>query len=548
MQKNKKNVDGFVRREVGRQLGDMHSSHGPAKQPMAFNRSVHTGNEKSSQLSAKSGRPLNRDDITSSIRALEEPEVHEKNRFRFNKRSKAKNLSIKTKKHPIKRFIKWFVILLAVALIGVGAYVGFKAITAGNNVFTGGVIGLLRNEPLLADSKGRTNFLIFGTAEDDEAGMHGGANLTDSIMVLSVDQNAKNAFMVSLPRDLWVAYQETCSVGNQGKLNAVYFCASDDGKQEKSGAEALMSKVYEITGLEIQYYIHLNFTAVVEAVDAVGGVQVVIESTDPRGIFDDNFDWKCNFKCNMVKYPNGLTPVLDGEHALALARARGASGNTYGLPNANFDREKNQQKILEALRQKALSAGTLTNIGSVTALIDALGNNLRTNIDSKYIRTMMDVATKIQPSDVVSISLVDPEDPQVITGTAYGQSIVRPKLGLLDYSGIQAYLAQKITSDPIVREAAEIVVLNGSGVVGSAQTEASKLEAENYTITSIENAPSVITDRYQIYQIDSTKTGTAQALAKKYSVEILTTKPPINVPTSTAFVIVVGPAASNSNQ
>ena len=84
----------------------------------------------------------------------------------------------------------------------------------------------MQNQPLAKDANGRSNFVIFGTAEDDEGGEHGGANLTDSILVLSVDQAKKDAYMISLPRDLWVTYADTCTVGNQGKLNAAYYCAS----------------------------------------------------------------------------------------------------------------------------------------------------------------------------------------------------------------------------------------------------------------------------------------------------------------------------------
>lgn len=546
---NKRSVDGFVRRDVGSKFGELHNEKKStlgARQEIR--RDLHTGSDKTRSLGVDSGRSLDRIDIAESLKSIDSQSVAKKKKFGIFKK-KDKSAGFGNRRHKKgRRVIKWVIFLVLLGIIGSIGYVGYKFVNAGGNVFQGGILGIVRNEPLLTDANGRSNFVIFGTAEDDEGGTHGGANLTDSIMILSVDQKEKNAFMVSMPRDLWVTYDNTCTVGNQGKLNAVYFCASNDGEDEKAGSAALQSKLKDITGLEIQYYIHLNFTAVVDAVDAVGGVQVMIESKDPRGIFDDNFDWKCNHKCNMVKYPNGLTPVLDGQHALALARARGASGNTYGLPNANFDREKNQQKILEALRQKAMSAGTLSNLSSVTKLIDALGNNLRTNIDSKYIRTMASLASSIQSSNVISVSLVDPEDPQVGTGNAYGQSIVKPLAGLNDFSGIRDYLAKKITSDPIARESAEIVVLNGSGVVGSAQKEATVLEGEKYIITSIENAPATIASAYEIYQIDATKTATAAKLAEKYGVTLLTTKPPVTVSSSTAFVIVVGPPASTTNQ
>lgn len=537
---NKKNqaFDGFLRRKDNSRLGEHHESNKKiGHSGSIFRRSQHSSTQTSRPLvSSSSNYSVMRQDIEESLSNID---ADKKTGIKFgvNKNKKPR------KRFSVKKLIIVVFILIFVSGLGVAGYVGYKFLSASNNVFKGDVFGILKNEPLKMDANGRSNFIIFGTAEDDEGGEHGGRNLTDSIMVVSVDQNAKNAYMISLPRDLWVTYQELCSVGSQGKLNAVYFCASNDGANEQEGAMALQAKAGEVLGLDIQYYIHLNFTAVVQAVDAVGGVQVVIESDDPRGIFDDNFDWKCNYKCNMVKYPNGLTPVLDGEHALALARARGASGNTYGLPNANFDREKNQQKILEALRQKALSTGTLTNINSVTSLIDAMGKNLRTNIDTKEIRTLMSLSSDIPAASIKSVSLVSEDDPQVTTGYVYSQSIVKPILGLYDFSGIQSYISRNVTSDPVIIEAAELVVLNGSGVVGSGKTEADKLLADKYNVVKVDNAPENITQKYIIYQIDSSKTETAKKLAERYGVQPLTDTPPVSLGQSVDFVIIVGPSS-----
>jgi len=536
---NKKNqtFDGFLRRKDTSRLGENHERSRSISNPGGmFKRSQHSSTESARPLmSSGSNYSLRRQDIEDSLNNID---GGKKTGIKFGKTNK----NNPRKKLSIKKIILVLFIIFLLAGLGVAGYLGFKVLSASNSVFKGDILGILKNEPLKMDANGRSNFLIFGTAEDDEGGEHGGRNLTDSIMVVSVDQNAKNAYMISLPRDLWVTYQELCTVGSQGKLNAVYFCASDDGVDEKAGAAALQAKAGEVLGLDIQYYIHLNFTAVVQAVDAVGGVQVVIESDDPRGIFDDNFDWKCNYKCKMVKYPNGLTPVLDGEHALALARARGASGNTYGLPNANFDREKNQQKILEALRQKALSTGTLTNLNSVTGLIDAMGKNLRTNIDTKEIRTLMALSSDIPAESIKSVSLVEPEEPQVTTGNVYSQSIVKPVLGLYDFSGIKDYIARKVTSDPVIIENAGIVVLNGSGVVGSGQAEADKLTADKYNVLNVANAPQNITEKYVIYQLDSSKVETAKKLAERYGVVLSSEKPPISISPSTAFVIIVGPS------
>jgi len=334
---------------------------------------------------------------------------------------------------------------------------------------------------------------------------------------------------------------EACTVGYQGKLNAQYFCASNDGQNEKAGAEALSEKVGEITGLDVQYYVHLNFTAVVEAVNAVGGVDVTINSSDPRGILDRNFDWKCGYRCHFVNYRNGEKVHLDGEHALALARARNASGG-YGVGD-NFGREQNQQMIIKALLEKAVSAGTLTNLGAVTGLIDAMGNNLRTNIETKEVRTLMDFGTKLPGDKIMSLSLVEEGNMLVTTGNYNGQSIVRPIAGLTDYRDIRAYVDRELSSDPFVKEEPHLTVLNGSGEAGIAQTLADKLTDKGFIIDAVDNAPDGTYQAVEIYQISTEKTATAAKLKEMYGVAIKTTAPPVSVTGQTDFVIIVGDAS-----
>jgi len=537
MKNSRTSIDGFVPRRTGSQIGELHTNKRPSQRAKPIDRSLHTGSAVRETFGqARAGQSIGRSDIDDSLREIDsgtpEQQLSKRQRRARNKQQPRRG----------RRIAKWLAIGLLIAAVVIGGYVGIKFFLASNNIFQGSIFDLTQSQPLKMDANGRSNFVVFGTAEDSEGGQHGGANLTDSIMVVSIDQTAKNAYLMSLPRDLWVDYDETCSVGNQGRINAVYYCASDDGADEKLGAAALQSKVGEITGLDIQYYVHLNFTAVVEAVDAVGGVEVVIESEDPRGIFDDNFDWKCKYKCNFVKYSNGPTGLMDGEHALALARARGASGNTYGLPNANFDREKNQQKIIKALREKAASAGTLTNIGAVTGLIDALGNNLRTNVETKEIRTMMSLGTEIQTGNIRSLSLVEPDNTLVETGMISGQSIVQPALGLYDYEDIQEYVKKNLSTDQVVKEAAEIVVLNGSEQPGVAQTKADELLEAGYNVTVVDNAPEGTYGRVEIYQIGDGNTATAAKLAARYSVALKTTQPPIAVSDTTDFVIIIGSA------
>lgn len=552
MNNRRPSIDGFVPRRPDSRLGDRHliNSSTPASAGVPVRKEMKSREDMQNVPLGvpRPGKVMGRSDIDESLALIDEPGGQPHNRKLSRRERKRLKKEARTRGQRIRRRIMlgilWTFIAVAVAVLG---FLAYKTIIAGDKVLQGNIFDLVQNQPLKKDANGRSNFVVFGTAEDDEGGEHGGANLTDSIMVLSIDQEKKDAYMLSLPRDLWTKYEmpngAACSVGYQGKLNAQYFCASNDGEDEDAGAKALSTKVGEITGLDIQYYIHLNFTAVVEAVDAVGGVDVTIKSEDPRGILDRNFDWKCGYRCYYVNYKNNQQVHLDGEHALALARARNAAGG-YGLPNGNFDREKNQQLIIKALREKAVSAGTLTNLGAVTGLIDALGNNLRTNVETKEVRTLMDLGTKIPSEKIISLSLNDDENMLVTTGNYNGQSIVRPVAGITDYSEIAAYVKRQISSEPFVKESPNVMVLNASGEAGVAQKAADSLEDKGFMIADVGNAPEGKTFAgVEVYQVNSEKTASATKLAKVYGVTVKTTTPPVSVTGDTDFVIIIADAS-----
>ncbi|MDB5165381.1 MAG: cell envelope-related function transcriptional attenuator, LytR/CpsA family protein nonfunctional [Candidatus Saccharibacteria bacterium] len=530
-------VDGFIPRRSGRVLGETQQPIGRQRPEVG----MPLPGDDSEPM--RPSRQVARNDIDDSLKKIDEEDNQQpakKRRF-FRKNRRAKKPA-SSKKKLIKRIIIGLIIIAVLA----GAYVGIKALLASGNVFKGNPFDIFQNQPLKKDENGRSNILVFGTSEDDGPD-HGGANLTDSIMVVSIDQDKKNAYMVSIPRDLYVEYGETCPEGYRGKINSLYDCFSDGEANQEAGANALRKKVGEVLGLDVQYYAHLNYTVVRDAVNAVGGIDLTIESEDPRGILDRNFDWKCGYKCYYVKYANGEKAHLDGEHALALARARNASGG-YGLPGGNFDREKNQQKIIKALREKAVSAGTLTNVGKVTALIDALGNNLRTNFETKEIRTLMSLGTDIPSENIQPISLVQEGEAVVTTDNIAGASVVVPIAGLFDYSDIQTYVLKKLNSNAITREAAQIVMLNGSAVIGVGQKEADSLTAKGFSIASIDNAPAGTYARVEIYQIGKGMTATAAKLKELYNVKtIKTSTPPIAVAGTTNFVIIIGQDLSSSS-
>jgi anionic cell wall polymer biosynthesis LytR-Cps2A-Psr (LCP) family protein len=284
-----------------------------------------------------------------------------------------------------------------------------------------------------------------------------------------------------------------------------------------------------------------------DVVKALGdSITVTIESRNPNGQMDSNFDWKCGttrakrlLKCPLghyIDYPNG--PVtLDAEHALYLAQARGDVAPTYGFEQSNFDREKNQQKILVAIRDKAMSAGTLTNLGAVSQLIDALGNNLRTNIQTNEIRTLMQIANEIKSSDIHSLSFIDGDSP-LMGGDA------NPSAGLYNYTDIQAFISKSLSSNQVIQESASTVVLNGTSQIGLGQAEADKLTAQGFNVTLVSNAPDDTYTKTVVYQIGTGNSATAAKLTSLYNITIIKTAPPMTVTGDVKFVVIIGAASS----
>lgn len=543
-------IDGFIPRRPGAQLGSLHE----ADKEEPIDRSLHTGDNVTGDVVGvpRENKLIGRSDIDESLREIDDPDSDGGSRRQRRAQKRRDKRVNKKPKSKARRITKWVLIGLLVIVLAAGGYLLFKAINASDSIFKGSFLDIVKSEPLKQDANGRSNFLILGTSEDDPG--HQGANLTDTIMVLSVNQTTKDAFTFSIPRDLEVQYGQACLSGYSGKVN-VYFSCSNDGTDAASEQDRLAKTqafIGNIIGMDIQYGVHVNYTVMRDIVNAIGGnITVNIQGDDGSGpssnlgIMDSNFDWKCGASYAKRKEtcpPNGHfidyqpgPQVLDAEHALYLAQARGDASPTYGLAQSNFDREYNQQKILLAIRQKALSAGTLANPANVVSLLDAMGSNLRTNIQTKEIQTLIGLAKDIQSNKITSIDFRKADNPIF---DASGQ----PIQGKYQYSDLQAYLNKIITQEPFVKENPHVMVLNGGSAAGAAQTAADKLIAKGFTVDSVDNAPDGTYPAVTVYQISNDKPLTAAKLKQLYGVTLLTTQPPVSVVGTTDFVIIIGPA------
>ncbi len=533
-------IDGFIPRRITEEVDRSPEVHNGLTRTVGEHGLKPQGedNKEAPVLQTSSPHGLSRQELDATLGEIDkESDEQKKHRKHHTSRRKI-----------IKR------IILGILLIGilVGGYLGVKIVLASAHVFNGNIFGLIQSQPLKQDAQGQTNILILGTSEDDPG--HEASYLTDSIMIMSVNQQKKTATMFSIPRDLEVEYGTACLTGYAGKINAYFNCvnAEDSEAAEKERQAKARDFFGKIVGLDIQYSIHVNYTVMRDVVKAVGDITVNIEGSEGApGVMDSNFDWKCRggnryaSRATMIKncppnghfidYPNGPA-VLDAEHALYLAQARGDIEPTYGLANSNFDREKNQQKIILAIREKALSTGTLTDITKVSALIDALDSNLRTNIETSEIRTALSLANDIPATSIQRLDLLGDK-----LMSANGQ----PAAGLYNYTQLQSYIKKALSTDPVVKEGAVIAVFNASGQVGLAGKVSTKLENDGFTVTEPGNAPATSNVTYEIYDVTKKKTATKQKLEQRFSVTTTTAPLQFDV-TGVDFVIIVGSSAQVS--
>ena len=426
----------------------------------------------------------------------------------FGERQEKDSLETEKNNHKKKGFFRRHLKLTIVLIILLGG--GTAAYFYGDRLIsklTGGKSGLVdlvktvvseKVTPLKMDGKGRTNIAIFGTSGYDMTGseghaVHDGAQLTDSLMIMSVDQNAKNAVTMSLPRDLKVG-REACYTG---KINEVFACASNNGKNEEAGATAVMKELSTISGMEMHYYVHVNWGSLVQIVNALGGITVTV---------DDDIN---DYYYTGIRMKAGVPTVLDGEKALGLARAR------HGSVGGDFTRGENQQKVLVGIKNKITEKGL--DIPAMINLVNVLGDNLRTNVNIEEIKTAAKVFSNFNPANIASAPLTGLSDGDLVKNASFPVggldiSFVIPSAGAQNYTKIADYSDSPATS--------RILVLNGTNESGIAANEKLELEKAGFRVTGTGNAPTgEYTEKVMVYNLGN-KEQTKQKLETYYGTTI----------------------------
>ncbi|HET9174363.1 MAG TPA: LCP family protein [Candidatus Saccharimonadales bacterium] len=437
--------------------------------------------------------------------------------------------------------LKRIVVSLFVLVLLIGGWYGWKIGYNLHKLFGGNPFSILTSTKLKGEDSGRVNILLAGYSNDDPG--HSGAQLTDSIMILSIDTKNHTAFMLSVPRDLYVKYDTYgCAAGDQGKINAVYECGQWQHFSESgypNGGMGQLEKVISTDfGIPIDYYALIDYTAIRDAVDAVGGIDINIQSSDPRGIYDPDIDYATHPNTLLVpKLSNGWHH-FDGEQALDLARARGDAYGSYGV-TSDFDRTQYQREMLIALKSKAASAAVISNPVRFTQLFDSIGNNVQTDLNLSDVHRLYDVTNGINPSSIKSIGLNNVNGQDLLTSyNSNAGSALVPAAGIYDYSEIQNVIQRLTSNNPVVKEAAKVVVLNGTYSYGLASQQQKILESHYINVTQVGNANETRTTTLIIDNSNGKMPSTKQQLENLYGNNVTSINPYSGY--SADFIVVLG--------
>ncbi|MBI5622113.1 LCP family protein [Candidatus Falkowbacteria bacterium] len=387
--------------------------------------------------------------------------------------------------------------ILVIFLIILLALIGFKAIFSGNRrdsapiSFWTQVTHLItsHNKTLQGEKDGRINFLLLGIG-----GLgHDGPYLTDTIMLASLDPVNKKVALISIPRDLVMPIP---GYGWQ-RINSAN--AYGEAEQPGAGAELTVKTIEQVFQIPIHYYLRVDFTGFTEFIDQLDGLKICVDNE-----FTDNQYPTEDYKIESIHFAAGCQ-LMDGKTSLQFVRSRHGSNGE----GSDFARNKRQQKIILAVKDKLLSFSTLANPLTIKNIYNQYVSHIATNMEIWEMLRLSQIAKGINQDSVITQGLNEGPGGQleVVIGED-GAFLLQPPGGNFDLIRTlvknifgqpsvaeiktdqqteQRQTAQEATK--AVKEKATIGIRNGtflSGLAGKVQT---RLQSLGYNVPEVGNAP-----------------------------------------------------------
>ena len=222
--------------------------------------------------------------------------------------------------------------------------------------------------------------LVMGVDSETNGLNANGAFNGDTLMMITFNPKTLSASMFSVPRDLYVPI--SCRNNALAKINS----------SAAYGTSCVINTMKQLTDIDIDYYVKMNFKGVVDLVEALGGITVDVE--EPWSWYNAgvNYGGKvCEQNSNrefgdkIVCMDPGIQ-TLNGEQALAYAR------NRHQYIGSDLDRIRHQQDVVEAIVEKAK---TLRSFDDFKNILNAVQKNMDTNMTTDQILSLYDVGKSV---------------------------------------------------------------------------------------------------------------------------------------------------------
>jgi LCP family protein required for cell wall assembly len=261
-------------------------------------------------------------------------------------------------------------------------------------------------------------FIIYLSGNDSNGNL-ASSGRSDVNILAAINPSTKTILLVTVPRDSYVQIVNSDKVAQPGKDKLTHAGIG--------GVSSSINTLANLFDLDIDYYLRLNFTGIINLVDALGGITVYSDYTFTT------YDTTHTF----VQGEN----YMNGEDAMYFARER------HAFANGDFQRNKNQVKVIEAIIAKACSTKILTNYA---AIMDSLKGVVETNVPEDQIAKLV----KMQLNDMSSWNILS----YGITGQTgsadcYGRgylSIVYPDTDMIEEA--KREIAQVMAGEPVTQQ------------------------------------------------------------------------------------------------
>ncbi|GAA0724423.1 LCP family protein [Dactylosporangium roseum] len=261
------------------------------------------------------------------------------------------------------------------------------------------------------DIRGPLNFLLLGSdqrALDPEDGQR-----SDSIIIVHIPSSLDRAYLLSIPRDLRVRIPAFPATGFDGAAHEKINGAFQYGGGGQGGVQLLAETLTGVLGIRFDGAAIVNFDGFKAAVDLLGGVDMCIDQkvTSIHLGYDENGNYKDPTKGGRPAVYEAGCHHLESWQALDLVRQR------KSLANGDYDRQKNQQKFIRALLDKAQQKDLTTNPIALDKFIRVIGQALTVDTNGVSLADLMFGLRKVSPNNLIGLQV--PSEPQDIGGISY---------------------------------------------------------------------------------------------------------------------------------